>query len=159
MGNDKKNAKMAEKVAELTADLQRTRADFENYRKNVENRVIDSQKLGTKKTILAILPILDDFELALAYAPLEEISKDDSPVSKWAKNTLKLDKTLKKSLSSLNVEQIEAAHGTTFSPEVHQAVQFEEAEGETEIVAEVLRAGWKMNGEVLRPAMVKVSRK
>ena len=66
--NDKKlQAKKAEiqkKLAEcdeLKLDLQRTRADFENYRKNTENRISSAHKLGEKKAILQLLPIVLGF--------------------------------------------------------------------------------------------------
>ena len=87
--NDKKlQAKKAEiqkKLAEcdeLKLDLQRTRADFENYRKNTENRISSAQKLGEKKAILQLLPIVDDIERAIVHLP-EELKGNQ-----WAENVV-----------------------------------------------------------------------
>ena len=139
---------------ELKNDLQRTRADFENYRKNVESRVSNAQNLGEKKAILALIPMIDDIERAISHLPAELVE------NYWAQNVVKMSKNLEKSLSKLGVEKINSSKGTTFNPELHEAIQFdEESEGEEEVIAEELRAGYTLNGEVLRAAMVKVGRK
>ena len=140
-------------LAEMTADLQRTRADFENFRKNVESRVSNAQTLGEKKAILAILPILDDIERAIAHLPA------DLAGNAWAENVFKMSQNLGKNLAKVGVKRIEAAAGMHFNPEIHEAIQFEEdGDGEEVVVAE-LRAGYKLHNEVLRAAMVKVGRK
>jgi len=151
-----KKAEIQQKLAEcddLKFDLQRTRADFENYRKNTEARVASSQKLGEKKAILSLLPVIDDIERAILHLP--EDLKDNS----WAQNVVKMNKNLEKNLEKLGVHKINSKNGVTFNPEFHEAVQFDETDGEEEIVAEELRAGYQMNGDILRPAMVKVARK
>ena len=150
---DAKVEKLKAENAELRADLQRTRADFENFHKNVETRVKHSQALGEKKAILAILPILDDIERAIAHLPA------DLAGNAWAENVVKMSQNLGKNLAKVGVKRIEAAAGTHFNPEIHEAIQFEEdGEGEEVVVAE-LRAGYKLHDEVLRAAMVKVGHK
>ncbi len=159
--NDKKlQAKKAEikkRLAEcddLKLDLQRTRADFENYRKNTENRISSAQKLGEKKAILQLLPIIDDIERAIAHLP-EELKGNP-----WAENVVKMHKNLDKNLAKIGVKKINAQAGTAFNPELHEAVQFdEESDGNQEVVAAELRAGYEMGGDVLRASMVKVARK
>ena len=127
----------------LLNDLQRTRADFENYRKNVEKDKENLKKYAEFNTNGKILPLLDDLDRAfLTY------SKELSPLAK------NLDKTLK----SLNLEKIETTPGVEFNPDFHEAVMFEESDGEKEVISETLRPGYKYNGEILRPAMVKVKR-
>jgi molecular chaperone GrpE len=70
-----------------------------------------------------------------------------------------LVKHLEKSLESLNLGRIDAKPGTPFNPELHEAIQFDEdAKGEREVVAEELQAGYTLNGQVIRHAMVKVTR-
>lgn len=159
--NDKKlQAKKAEiqkKLAEcdeLKLDLQRTRADFENYRKNTENRISSAHKLGEKKAILQLLPIVDDIERAIVHLP-EELKGNQ-----WAENVVKMHKNLDKNLSKIGVKKINAQTGTVFNPELHEAVQFDEAsDGDREIVAAELRTGYVVDGDVLRASMVKVARK
>lgn len=134
--------KKEDKQVELLADLQRTRADFENYRKQVELQK-ENEKNATKlATVYKILPLLDDLDRAfLTY------EKELSP----------LVKSLEKALKELGLTKIDSAKGALFNPDLHEAV-FAEGEGEKEVVAETLRPGYYYGGEVLRPAMVKVER-
>lgn len=151
---DSKMEKLQAENLELKNDLQRTRADFENYRKNVESRVSNAQNLGEKKAILALIPMVDDIERAISHLP-EELAQNA-----WAQNVVKMSKNLEKNLSKLGVEKINSSNGAIFNPELHEAIQFdEESEGEEEVIVEELRAGYTLKGEILRAAMVKVGRK
>lgn len=151
---DPKMEKLHEENLELKNDLQRTRADFENYRKNVESRISNAQSLGEKKAILALIPMVDDIERAISHLP-EDLVKNS-----WAQNVVKMSKNLEKNLSKMGVVKIDSSKDITFNPELHEAIQFdEESDGEEEVVAEELRAGYTLKGEVLRAAMVKVGRK
>ena len=59
----------------------------------------------------------------------------------------------------MDLVRIDAKPGTTFDPELHQAVQFDEdAEGDTEVIQEELQAGYVLKGSPIRHAMVKVTR-
>ena len=127
------------KIIELTNDLQRTRADFENFRKNVEKDRDSARKLAKFATVEKFLPLLDDLERAISTYP--ELNP--------------LAKNFEKSLTSLGLTRIETAPGTEFNPEFHEAVM-SEGEGEKESIAETLRPGYLYEGEVLRPAMVKI---
>lgn len=142
-----------EQIAELTSDLQRTRADFENYRKRVEQEKTSARSAGQASAILKLLPVIDNIERAVAYAP-EEL-KDN----KWVQSVSGLVKNLEKSLDSLQLKRIIATPGTEFDPELHEAIQFDEtAEGDKEIIEEELQAGYTLNGQPIRHAMVKVTR-
>lgn len=153
MAKSKKQIELEQQVGELTADLQRTRADFENYRKRVEADKAASYQHGQAAAILKLLPVIDNIERAIAYTP-EEL-KDN----KWAKGIAALVKNLEKSLESLNIKRIEATPGTVFNPELHEAIQIDEdAEGDKEVIAEELQAGYLLGGQPIRHAMVKVTR-
>ncbi len=142
-----------QQLGELTLDLQRTRADFENYRKRVDAEKTAAREMGQASTILKLLPVIDNIERAVAYTP--EDLKDNA----WAQGVAALVKNLEKSLEGLNLKRIEAKPGTPFNPEVHEAIQFDEdAEGETEVIAEELQAGYMLNENVIRHAMVKVTK-
>ncbi len=142
-----------QQLGELTLDLQRTRADFENYRKRVDVEKVVARESGQSSAILKLLPVIDNIERAIAYTP-EEL-KDN----KWVQGVSGLVKNLEKSLESLNVARIDAKPGTDFNPELHEAIQFDEdAQGEKEVIAEELQAGYTLNGHVIRHAMVKVTR-
>jgi molecular chaperone GrpE len=127
------------KIIELTNDLQRTRADFENFRKNVEKDRDSARKLAKFATVEKFLPLLDDLDRAITTYP--ELNP--------------LAKNFEKSLTGLGLTRIKTAPGTEFDPEFHEAVM-SEGEGEKETIAETLRPGYLYEGEVLRPAMVKI---
>ena len=128
------------KIAELTNDLQRTRADFENYRKQIDVQKATAANLTRLDTIEKFLPLLDDIDRAVLSTP--ELKP--------------LEKSLEKTTRELGLTKIGAASGMEFNPDFHDAISMEDAGGEKEVISEVLRPGYLYNGEVLRPAMVKV---
>ena len=142
-----------EQLGELTADLQRTRADFENYRKRVEGEKTAAREAGQMSMILKLLPVIDTIERAVSHMP-PELQED-----KWAQGVIGIAKNLQKTLEGLQLQRIDATPGTEFDPERHEAIQFdEEASGDKEVIAEELQAGYRWNGQTLRPTMVKVTR-
>lgn len=153
MAKAKQQDEFEQQIAELTEDLQRTRADFENYRKRVEGEKIAARTSGQESMILKLLPVIDTIERAVAHMPA------DLQGNTWAQGVASVAKNLQKTLESLNLQRIEATAGTEFDPDLHEAVQFdEEATGEKEVIAEELQAGYLYNGQPIRHAMVKVTR-
>ena len=140
-------------IIELTADLQRLRADFENYRKRVEQEKQQVQQSAAAATIMRLLPVIDTIERAVAHAP-GELAENN-----WVKGVVGLGKNLDKSLEDLGLARIAAAPGDVFDPNLHEAVMMDDdAQGEREVIAEELRAGYTLHGSVIRPSMVKVTR-
>lgn len=130
-----------QKIVELTNDLQRTRADFENYRRQVELQKEQYGNVVKNTTVMKILPLLDDLDRAIA-----------------ANESLKpLEKSLEKTLKELKLEHIDSSAGTQFDPDLHDAIMVS-GDGNKELVAETLRAGYRYEGEVIRPALVKVEK-
>ena len=149
----KKTEDLEQQLGELTLDLQRTRADFENYRKRVEAEKQSAHEMGQAKSVMRLLPVIDTIERAIINVP------DELQDNAWVKGVAGLNKQLDKQLKEIGLEKIDAKPGTLFNPELHQAIQFdEEAEGDKEVIAEELRAGYTLNGAVIRDAMVKVTR-
>lgn len=130
------------KIAELTADLQRVRADFENFRKQSDIQKQQYAAVVKITTIQKILPLLDDIDRAIQ-AHADQLA----PIAK------NLDKTL----SELNIARIPSENGVNFNPDLHEAIAVE-GEGDLETISETLRPGYTYDGEVLRPAMVKVTK-
>ena len=150
----KKELELDAKIAELTGDLQRTRADFENYRKHSDSDKNMAREIGQANAILKLLPVIDNIERAISFVP------NDLKDNTWVQGVTGLSKNLDKSLEALNVKRIDAKPGTVFNPEIHEAIQFdEEAEGEQEIIESELQAGYMLNGRPIRHAMVKVTRR
>lgn len=153
MTKSKKVEELEQQVTELTGDLQRTRADFENYRKRSEGDKAATYQHGQSAAILKLLPVIDNIERAVTYMP------EDLKDNKWAQGIAGLVKNLEKALDGLNLKRIDAANGADFNPDFHEAIQFDEAaEGEKEVIAEELQAGYTLNGQPIRHAMVKVTR-
>ena len=143
-----------QKIAELTTDLQRVRADFENYRKRVEVEKKQATEQGEAKTVLKLLPVIDTIERATLQIPKDIVDHQ------WVQGVAGLIKQLDKALGGMDLKRIDASEGTKFDPALHQAIQFDEAaEGDEEIVAEELQAGYTLRGQPVRHAMVKVTKK
>lgn len=128
-------------ILDLTNDLQRTRADFENFRRRVEERQEATKQAAKLATVFKLLPLLDD--LGRAIGTYKELGP--------------LKKSLDKTLNELGLKLVPAEAGEEFNPDYHDAVSVE-GEGSKEVVAEVLRDGYYYGDELLRPAMVKVKR-
>ena len=134
-------AKLARQNSELIGDLQRTRADFENFRKQVELQREQAKTVARHATASKFLPLIDDMSRAIKAHP--DLL---APVQK----------TLDKVLKSLNLVVIDSNPGTVFNPEFHNAISMEDNDGEKEVIAEELIPGYLYEGEVLRAAMVRV---
>lgn len=138
----KENKEVDEKITELTNDLQRTRADFENYRKQVETQKEYERKRGKVGAILKILPLLDNIDRAMVTYP-EELAP--------------LKKSLEQTLKEMELEKVPSEEGAEFNPDLFEAVMVE-GDGEKEVVAETLVPGYRFEGDLVRSAMVKVKK-
>lgn len=146
-------SELEQKLADLTADLQRTRADFENYRKRVEFEKESARAAGKSAAILKLLPVIDNIERAIAFLP------DDLKDHKWAQSVAGLIKNLDTSLASLDLRRIDAKPGTVFNPELHEAISIDEADGDKEVIKDELQPGYRLGGAVIRHSLVNVTRK
>ena len=144
----KREAELEQQVGELTADLQRVQADFINYRSRMEEERARTIAGAKASTILKLLPVIDNIERALDHAP------DELAENPWVKGVSSLGKSLEKSLMDLGVKRISAL-GQPFDPNYHEAISAE-GEGPHEIVGEELRAGYTLDGQVIRHSLVKV---
>lgn len=153
MPKSKKQEDLEQQLGELMQDLQRTRADFENYRKRVETEKHMARAHGRVGAISQLLPVIDTIERAIGHVP------EDLKNNPWVAGIVGVTKQLEKSLVELDVKRITAAPGTPFNPEFHEAVQFDESDGEHEVIAEELQAGYMLGDDVLRHSMVKVTRR
>ena len=147
----KKKDKKDEKIEELTDRLQRTMAEFDNYRKRTEKEKASMYIIGAKEVVEKILPVIDNFERGLASATPEQ--KADPFVDGFDK----IYKQLCKTLEDMGVKAIEAV-GKEFDPDFHNAVMHVEDENVGEnIVVEEFQKGYMYRGFVVRHSMVKVA--
>jgi molecular chaperone GrpE len=127
---------------------QRAQADFENYRKRAAKEAADAAVRGTAKLAGGVIPAIDNLERALSSAPA------DDPV---AKGVSMVHKELTGALERAGVEAYDPT-GEKFSPEWHEVLQTRKDEGaEPGVVVETLEKGYRLDGQVLRPARVVVS--
>ncbi|MCI5972738.1 MAG: nucleotide exchange factor GrpE [Anaerococcus sp.] len=138
-----------EEVNEYQERYQRLLADFENYKKREEASKADFKKFAQSSLIEKLLPVIDNLDRALAKA-----DEDDA----FVEGVIMTRKELMKILENEGLEEIES-DGCEFDHNVHQAVLAEENdEVEENHIIETFQKGYKLNGRVLRPAMVKVSK-
>ncbi len=128
--------------------LLRMQADFENYRKRVAREREDLLKYANEQLIMALLPVIDNFDRALS-------AKNDNS-EKLLAGVEMISRQLCDILAKEGLEAVPAV-GEQFNPEFHEAVMKEETGDYPEnTVTEELRRGYLYKGRVIRPAMVKV---
>ena len=145
-------AQLEQQLEDLTEALQRERADVINVRRRHDEQLTGVKELVKVQVVSQLLPIIDNFERSLKHTPKELESSD------YIKGIQGGVKQFEKTLNDLGVERIKTI-GKHFDPELHEAVGMEDGDGEHEIVAEELQAGYKLGENVIRHAMVKVKRK
>jgi len=122
--------------------LRHLQADFENYKKRMNKLQVQQGERAAELLVTKLLPVCDTADLAIAHGGGEEVKQV------WT--------ALFDALEAEGLERIDPV-GVAFDPTVHEAVAHEPADGAGEPeVTEVMRAGYRWKGRVLRPAMVKV---
>lgn len=147
----KKTMPQDESVLELTADLQRVQADFINFRRRAEEDRLKALQTGKEQAVIALLPVLDNIERAIAHEP------EDIKDHKWVQGVSAIATQLNSQLESIGLRKI-GVIGEPFDPNLHEAISVEEGEGEQEVIAAVLQNGFMFANTIIRPAMVQVKR-
>ena len=139
-----------EKFNELNDKYLRLYSDYDNYRKRTANEKIELIKTAAESTIIALLPILDDFERAL---PTMEKSEDKTHYE----GVMLIYNKLKRTLEQKGLEEIKAT-GEPFNTDEHEALTQIPAPSEDmkDKVIDVVQKGYKLNGKVIRYARVVV---
>ncbi|MEC0066591.1 nucleotide exchange factor GrpE [Paenibacillus thiaminolyticus] len=144
--------KMARAQAEeLQQRLLRAQADFDNFRRRTVKEKEELAQYASSKLVTELLPVLDNFERALAAA------QTGSEEQSFVKGVDMIFRQFTQVLEQEGVKAMNAV-GEPFNPEFHQAImQVESEEHEEGIVVEEVQKGYMLKDRVLRPAMVKVS--
>ncbi|MDI6891706.1 MAG: nucleotide exchange factor GrpE [Actinomycetota bacterium] len=147
----KRCEKKEEELADCVDTLKRLQAEFENYKKRIIREQSQFLEFASQNLIGELLPVLDNFERALAAG---ECNRDD-----FLKGIELVCAQFKKVLEKEGLQAIDPL-GKHFDPHEHEAMmQVESDEHEEGTVAEVLQKGYLLKGRVIRPAIVKVARK
>ena len=150
---------LAQRVEALQGELEDSRnrhlrlaADFENFKKRSRQEQDDIRAYGAAALLEHLLPVLDDFTRILEHAP-EGIDEN------WLRGVSLTHQKLEEVLAGSGLERIEAV-GAPFDPKLHEAIGSEEtAEHPGDTVVLELRRGYRLKDRVVRPALVKVSRR
>ena len=140
-----------QKIEDLTDQLKRTMAEFDNFRKRTEKEKSAMFEMGAKDILEKILPVVDNFERGLAAIP------EEAKGGSFAKGMEMIYKQLIKMLEDVGVTPIEAV-GKEFDPNFHNAVMHVDDENLGEnVVASELQKGYMYRNSVLRHSMVQVA--
>lgn len=153
-GADEENQELIRLQAELQ-DAQerilRAQADFDNFRRRTRQDKEDLAKYASSKVITGILPVMDNFERAIA------VSKEAQDFDSLFKGVEMIFRQMEQVLEQEDVTAMDTV-GQPFNPEFHQAImQVDSDEHEEGIIVEEVMKGYVLKDKVLRPAMVKVS--
>jgi len=131
----------------------RTRADFENYRKRVAKETSEALARGKAELARALIPVIDNLDRAIQAAESGESSHEA-----LAHGVGLVHQELSSRLEGAGVEAYDPV-GERFDPQLHEALSTRPREGtEAGVVLETVEKGYRLNGQVLRPARVVVSK-
>lgn len=140
-------------VAEARDSVLRAHADAQNVMRRAEQDVEKARKFALESFAKELLPVVDNLERAL-----EAASGDDAAVKAIAEGVDLTLKSFQGALGKFHIEAVDPA-GEPFDPNLHQAMSMvENAEVEPNTVIAVMMKGYTLNGRLLRPAMVMVSK-
>lgn len=127
---------------------QRERANFANYKKDIEKYIEIARDSAKEEVLFYTLSMMDNLELMLAHAD-KAIKKSD-----WFRGVEQAHRHAEQTISGLGVGEIPVKKGDKFDPKLHDAI-----EGDGDTIVKVLKKGYKMGDKVLRPVQVKVKNK
>ncbi|HEX5657448.1 MAG TPA: nucleotide exchange factor GrpE [Polyangiales bacterium] len=136
----------------LREQLLRTAADYDNFRKRTRRDIEDAQRKSVEKVLLEVLPVSDNLERAVQAA---QKATDAASVVEGINMVLRF---FEDALNRLGIERVQTL-GQPFDPGLHEAVQHIESEQSPGTVVQELTAGYRINGKLLRPALVAVAKK
>ena len=144
--------KAQDEAAKNLDGWKRAVADFENYQKRKENENKDLIEFAREVVVAKLLPTLDTIQQGLLHLP-----SDISKMEEWKNGIAGTLKQVDTTLSELGVKKIESL-GKKFDPHFHEAVR--EVSGEEDgIIVEEYQTGYELNGKVIRPSQVVISKK
>ena len=141
------------KIADEYLDgWKRAKADYLNYKKEVEKRQQEIVEFANARMIADLLPIYENYKLAVKHIPADN-AKDD-----WAVGLVYIQSQFQSFLNNLGIKEVKTV-GEKFNPEIHEAVAAEEKEGfDPDVIFEEITAGYTLHGKVVVPAKVKVAK-
>jgi molecular chaperone GrpE len=144
-------AKVLEETKQKAADYldswKRERADYQNYKKRVDQERLEMGVYANTKLILALLPVLDDFDRAFEAVSHKHVKTD------WVEGIKLVERKFKTILETQGLSEIKAV-GEVFDPNQHEALMH--VRGEDGVVVQELQTGYKLGDKIIRPSKVAV---
>jgi molecular chaperone GrpE len=136
---------------------QRTKADFENYRKRAERESAEAERRGRSGLVRELVPVLDNLERALLAAGIDPEGAADEENGGLGQGVLLVYRDLRSAIERAGVEAYDPT-GERFDPTWHEALSTRAGDGaEPGTVVETMEKGYRLEDLVLRPARVIVS--
>jgi molecular chaperone GrpE len=138
----------------------RCKADFENYKKQQQDWAVDFRLYAAKEVLEEIIPVIDNFELAVEHIPQTSENKS------WLEGIAHIKKQLEDILVGHNITVLETQPEDAFDPNIHECVE-ESIEEKGVIpasssnppkIAKVIQKGYKIGDKLLRPARVTLTK-
>lgn len=140
------------RIEELTSDIKRLQADFDNFKKRTEKEWSERSRFANKKLVSDLLPLLDSFDKAL------DDAKNNGNIDSIRLGLKGLHKQLLQILQREGLKEIDTKG--RFDPFMHEALMREVREDvEDGKILEVFQKGYAIDGKAIRPARVKVAKK
>lgn len=141
------------KIKDQIDSVLRARADVENMRRRTEQEIEKAHKFALERFATELLPVIDNMERALGMA-----DKDNDAIKSTLEGVEMTLQAMKEAVEKFGLKELNP-HGEAFNPDFHQAMSIQEsADHEPNTVMVVMQKGYELNGRVLRPAMVMVSK-
>ncbi len=144
------------KAQEYLDNWKRSEANLVNYKKDEERRVKDILQFGNESILMQAIFVMDNIERALLNVPPEVLEKQ----SAWLQGIQQTVKQFQELLAKYKVERIKSV-GEKFDPLYHEAIVVDSGEGlvdSEQRILEEYQSGYVLNGKVIRPAQVKISK-
>ena len=133
---------------------QRAKADFINYKNDEAHRLEDTARFMTRSLMQDMLPVLDSFDLAI-----KSYGREKEPVYEdQQKGMLLIRSQFMDTLKKRGLEVISLAPAEPFNPEKHEALDAVESEHPPGSIVEEIQKGYFLQGRVLRPSRVRISK-
>lgn len=165
--SQKKLEELEKQVNEYLDGWKRCKADFENYKKQQQDSLDNFRLYATEDILLKIIPVVDNFELAVNHIPQTPENKP------WREGILHIKKQLDDILTSHGVKKIDSKAGDLFDPILHECVEKSEPSSASHIECEkdsenpknspvidkIVRNGYTIGDKLLRPVQVTIKNK
>lgn len=139
------NEQLIAEVDRLKDLAARAQADLQNAKGRMEREAADLRMYAVESMIMKLLPTIDNLQRAFTHLP------EDLASHEWVKGVLAVEQQLMNELSAVGLTRMESV-GMPVDPNRHEVLQT--AQGDKDVVVEVLEEGYLLHEKVLRPAKV-----